>query len=155
MKLFLIFLFIQPIPSLFAQKQTLSFSTPAIWPTVTPKGVSNNGKYLTYTISSPANPTCWFVQATDNSWKEAIYGITEAFFTKDSRWFIFKNSGDSLEIVDLLKGQQRFIEKVVSFKIQENGSGQWIAYMLKIFGSGIGDLRNFEQYLLGKGILRV
>ncbi len=116
---------------LLAQKKLVDFSTPSVWPELEAKAISNDGAYMTYTITSPLTGTNLIVQSTDRDWKKELKGSSECMFTEDSRRLIFKNSGDSLGILDLNEDRLKYMERVGDYKTPKEGNGRWIAFKLK------------------------
>ncbi len=128
---YIVFILINLSESLFAQKKPLDFSTPESWPIIESPAISNNGKYISYTIAIHSKGNNYIVQAIDHSWKKEIAGIVNASFTADSRILIFRNLGDSLGIEELGTENIRYITNVEDFRIPQEGNGQWLFYQKK------------------------
>ncbi|PSL24148.1 alpha/beta hydrolase family protein [Chitinophaga ginsengisoli] len=101
------------------------------WPSLAGASISNNGKYVIYTIENqPAGSQTLVLQATNGSWKMEIPGGQDVLYThmtSDSRFAIYTTAGDSLCIVTLGSPDIEYLPPVSSFKL----SGQWLAYQLK------------------------
>ena len=109
----------------------MPLSVAAEWPTIKSEKISSDGKYIVYLVSSQKSGGDFFVQATDNSLKQQLQNATEASFTDDSRLLIFKNSHDSLGIMDLVNYDILYIPGILSFSINEGSDGHYLTYILK------------------------
>lgn len=118
------------INSVFAQKKSLDFSVQDNWPVLVPKLISNDGKYVVYTISTIKNGVNLTVQSTERAWKRTISSLENATFTQDSKRLIFSRS-DSIGILDLQKDSLYYITDANHLAMPKNGKGQWLAYQLK------------------------
>lgn len=134
-----------------AQKKPLDHSVYDGWQTIQERMISNNGKYVTYTINPQEGDGTLVIQASDNSYRKEIPRGYSAVITPDSRFVVFKIKPlfkdtreakikkkspndmpkDSLGIVEIGKDSVIRIPKVKSFKTPEKGSGLWMAYLLE------------------------
>src|SRR5687767_6296926 len=76
--------------SLLAQKKPLDHSVYDGWQSIGERAISNNGKFVVYTITPQEGDGMLVIQATDNSFKKEIprgYNVT---ISEDSRFVIFK-----------------------------------------------------------------
>lgn len=127
-----------PFSALFAQKKNLNFSIPYTWPLISSKKISNDGRYVCYTIGSDRGAigqeivdSIMCLQAVDSSWKVEIPISGQDFsFTEDSRNLLFKKGLDSLGIFNLPGRKLWFIDKVSSFSVSGQDQGQWLVYKL-------------------------
>ena len=118
---------------LVVAKPALPQGEPEDWPTLdySEMHLSNDGRYLSYSISTVKAGIDLVIQGTQTQWKKDISGANEALFTEDSRRAIYKRSDDSLEILDLEDHSIREIPAVERYKIPQGGDGRWLAYRRK------------------------
>jgi dienelactone hydrolase len=132
-----------------AQKKPLDHSVYDGWQNINERYISNDGRWVVYTITPQEGDATLVIQATDHSYKKEIprgYGAT---ITEDSRFVICKirplfkatrdarikkkkaddMPKDSLAIVEAGKDSVIRIARVKSFKTPENGHGLWMAYL--------------------------
>ncbi|MDR6941361.1 alpha/beta hydrolase family protein [Mucilaginibacter pocheonensis] len=114
----------------YAQKKALDFSVQDGWPALESKRISNDGKYMMYTITTIKSGTDMVVQATGTKWSRKITNLKNAEFTQDSKRLTFERP-DSLGILDLQKDSLYYITGVNDSKMPKNGSGRWLAYHVK------------------------
>src|SRR5438876_71578 len=129
--LFLLVLFVHYMTCCFCQKPPITSSIYYKWTSVGAPAISNDGKYVLYTIKNqPEKNQTLVMEGTNLSWKMEITGNLNAIFTQDSRYAVFAKSKDSLGIVTLGKSSVEYISNVSSFKLPQKGSGEWLAYQL-------------------------
>jgi dienelactone hydrolase len=95
--------------------------------------ISNDGKYFTYNYSKGlGNENILIVSSADTLWQMQFPGADFAtgFFSSDSKSFIFKRM-DTLYFVNLHSKAVRKVANVVSIKLPESNTGEWLAYQLK------------------------
>ena len=148
---FFIFLFIVK-QSVVAQKKPLDHSVYDSWQSIGQKLISNDGKWVVYTIDPQEGDNELVIQstATDTSYKKTIARGYNALITEDSRYLIFrikpffketreatikkKKSDempkDSLGIVELGKDSVWKTPRVNGYRIPEKSFG-WVAYQLE------------------------
>jgi dipeptidyl aminopeptidase/acylaminoacyl peptidase len=134
-----------------AQKKPLDHSVYDSWQSIGERMISNNGKYVVYTITPQEGDGNLVIQAADNSWKKEVPRGYGASITADNRFVVFKIRAlfkdtrearikkktpndmpkDSLGIMELGKDSVTKIARVKSFKTPEKGTGQWMAYLLE------------------------
>jgi dienelactone hydrolase len=90
--------------------------------------ISDNGEYVSYTITDHLAGTKLVVQKSNNDWKKKFDGASMAVFTHDNRWSIFKSGKDSIGLLALDKGEVNYISSVNEYKISEDS--KWLAYRL-------------------------
>jgi dipeptidyl aminopeptidase/acylaminoacyl peptidase len=133
-----------------AQKKPLDHSVYDGWQSIGERAISNNGKYVLYTVTAQEGDGALILQAADNSWKKEVPRGYSAAITEDSRFVVFKIRApykdtrdarikkktpndmprDSLGILELGKTDVTKIPRVKSFKTPEKGTGQWMAYLV-------------------------
>ncbi len=147
-----IFILIALLP-LFAvaQKKPLDHSVYDGWQSIGSRIISDNGKWITYTISlQEGDDTLVVLPASDVKNKLVIPRGTNPVITNDSRYLVFRIKPafkdtreakikkkkpdempkDSLGIVELGKKEVVKIPRLNSFKTPEKGYG-WVAYLVE------------------------
>ena len=150
---FLLFLFFPFY--LLAQKKPLDHSVYDGWQSIGERMISNDGKWVVYTITPQEGDADLFIQSTDGTnYKKQISRGYNAVITEDSRFVIFKIKPwykdtrdarikkkkpedmpkDSIGIVELGKENVFKAAKIKSYKTPEKGFG-WVAYQKEIVPS--------------------
>lgn len=129
---FLAFIFLCNLAS--AQKKILSLEDTFDWPALTTdQQISNDGKYIYFSIKSEKNQFN-MVKSVSGNWERKITGgkdvLSDSKFTEDNRHLIFIN-GDSLAILDLKKDSIQYIADVSTFQVPEGGTGEWLVCGIK------------------------
>jgi dipeptidyl aminopeptidase/acylaminoacyl peptidase len=145
-RIFFLFLF-SPF-YLLAQKKPLDHSVYDSWQNIGERMISNDGKWVVYTVTPQEGDADLFVQSTDGStYKKQISRGYSAIITEDSRYVVFKIKPgyketrdarikkkkpeempkDSIGIVELGKDDVFKVAKIKSYKTPEKGFG-WLAY---------------------------
>ncbi len=116
------------------QKPCIDSTTYDKWPSLKSPMISNNGNYVSYSISKyPEDSSIVVVQAVhNNKWKTQFLQATSPHFTRDSRLFIcgIGQAHDSLCLLDLDNREVKYISGIKSFKLQNNGKEGWLAFKL-------------------------
>jgi dipeptidyl aminopeptidase/acylaminoacyl peptidase len=133
----------------FSQKKPLDHTVYDGWQSISEHAISNDGKFVVYTINPQEGDGELVIQTSDNSYKKEIARGYNATITEDSRFIIFRIKAffkdtrearikkktpdqmpkDSLGIVEFGKDSIIKIPRVKSYKTPEKGSG-WLAYHL-------------------------
>lgn len=137
--LFISFLLTFSYSNLAAQDLNVSSPKPSIdtsvykkWPNLQGGIISNDGRYVCYTIDNqPVGSRTLVLQSTQDKWKIEIAGATGARFTPDGRKAVFIKPNDSLCIVSLGSPSGICIPSVISFKLFENNKAEWLAYQIQ------------------------
>ena len=136
--------------SSFSQKKPLDHSVYDGWQSIGERMISNDSKWVVYTICPQEGDTVLVIQQADGSNKKEIERGFNATITEDSRYVVFrikpyqkdlreariKNKKredypkDSLGILELGKEEVNKIAKVRSYKIPAKSSG-WAAYWME------------------------
>ncbi|MBL0135055.1 MAG: S9 family peptidase [Chitinophagaceae bacterium] len=136
--------------SLFAQKKPLDHSVYDGWKSAGERTISNNGKYVVYSIVPQEGDGTLYVKGLENGYMKEIPRGYQATITDDSRFVVFKirpyfkdtrdarikkkkpedMPKDSLGIIELGKDSVLKIARVKTFKTPKEGDGQWLAYHL-------------------------
>src|SRR5687767_15163896 len=134
-------------PALFAQKKPLDHSVYDSWQRIGERMISNDGKWVVYTIEPQEGDNELVVQSSDAQYKMIIPRGYSALITEDSRFVVFKIKPffkdtrdarikkkkpedmpkDSLGIVELGKESILKIAKVKTFKAPQKSHG-WVAW---------------------------
>jgi dipeptidyl aminopeptidase/acylaminoacyl peptidase len=133
---------------LLAQKKPLDHSVYDSWQSIGERMISNDGKWVVYTVTPQEGDADLFIQSTDGTnYKKQISRGYNAIITEDSRYVVFKIKPwyketrearikkkkpedmpkDSIGIVELGKDDVLKVAKIKSYKTPEKGFG-WVAY---------------------------
>ncbi len=144
------------LPALFAalfsysQKKPLDHTVYDGWQRIGERMISNDGKWVVYTIDPQEGDNELVIQSSDAIYKKTIARGYNAVITEDARYVIFKikpffkdtreakikkkkpedTPKDSLAIVELGKDSVWKIAKVKTYKTPEKEAG-WVAYHLE------------------------
>lgn len=149
-KLFCLTVLILSIPAVWAQKKPLEHSVYDSWQHIGEKLISNDGKWIVYTIDPQQGDNELVIQSTASKYKKSVPRGYNAVITEDSRYLVFKIKPffkdtrdakikkmkpsdfpkDSLAILEL--GTENILKKaaVKSFKTPKESFG-WLAYQLE------------------------
>ncbi|HVT87087.1 MAG TPA: prolyl oligopeptidase family serine peptidase [Chitinophagaceae bacterium] len=148
-KYFFSILFFSPL-LLLAQKKPLDHSVYDSWQSIGERMISNDGKWVVYTVCPQVGDTTLVIQSSDARYKKEIEHSKNAVITEDSRFAIFKIRPwykdlreawikkkkpdeipkDSLGIIEFGKATIWKLANVKSYKTPEKAAG-WVAYQLE------------------------
>jgi dienelactone hydrolase len=104
------------------EKPSLDLHSPKDWASIGGEKISNNGKYIYYSVfNQPAGKRTGVAQAVSGSWKKEFLNASTASFTSDSKHLVLKVA-DSLGIIDLEKVNTTYIPAIKSYKLSAKGS---------------------------------
>jgi acetyl esterase/lipase len=146
----IVIIFFVCVASIKAQKKPLDHTVYDSWQSIGRKVLSNNGKWIVYTIVPQEGDQELVIQSTDAKYKKTIPRGDSAIITEDNRFVIFhikpfykdirearirKKRGDdipkdSLGIIELGRDSIWKREKVKGYKTPEKSFG-WVAYHLE------------------------
>ncbi|MBS1654387.1 MAG: S9 family peptidase, partial [Bacteroidetes bacterium] len=146
----LLFFIIVIYGTVLAQKKPLDHSVYDGWQHIGERMISNDGKWIVYTIEPQQGDNELVIQSSDAIYKKTIARGYNAVITEDSRYAIFKIKPffkdtreakikkkkpeefpkDSFAIVELGKESVWKLQRVKSYKTPEHASG-WVAYQLE------------------------
>jgi dipeptidyl aminopeptidase/acylaminoacyl peptidase len=147
MNRFFIFIFFLPL-AVFGQKKPLDHSVYDGWQSIGERLISNNGKWVVYSVTPQQGDATLYLQSTENiAGKRAIPRGYNAAITDDSRYVVFKIKPlynetrearikkkkpedmpkDSIGIVELGKDGIVKVAKIKSYKVPEKAAG-WLVY---------------------------
>lgn len=122
----------------YAQKPSLDIKAIRHFPELRPmlpKSISNDGAYVMYTVSIPDTGSVLYIRSTKGDFVKEVKGLPQyysnASFTEDSRYAVFKLPGDSLCLLDLKSRKETYLPNCSSYQMPDEGSGQWLAYRQK------------------------
>jgi acetyl esterase/lipase len=135
---------------LFAQKKPLDHSVYDSWQSIGERMISNDGKWVVYTIDPQQGDNDLVIQSSDASYKKIIPRGYTAVITEDSRYAVFRIKPlykdtrdarikkkkpddmpkDSFGIVELGKENVWKTARVKNYKVPEKEAG-WVAYHLE------------------------
>jgi dipeptidyl aminopeptidase/acylaminoacyl peptidase len=136
--------------SAFSQKKPLDHTVYDNWQSIGEKMISNDGKWVVYTINPQEGDNDLVIQSADNQYKKIIPRGYNATITEDSRFVVFKIKAffkdirqarirkkkpedfpkDSLAIMELGKESVWKKAQVKSYQTPAEGFG-WIAYQME------------------------
>ncbi|WP_026769997.1 prolyl oligopeptidase family serine peptidase [Asinibacterium sp. OR53] len=136
--------------TVYAQKKPLDHTVYDQWQSITERTISNDGKYVAYTINPQEGDGVLVIQAVNGAYKQEIARGYSAVVSNDNRFVIcrikppFKDTRDarikkkkpedmpkdSLGIIDLVTGRVTKTARVKSFKMPDE-IGTWLAYLLE------------------------
>lgn len=148
-QLFLSFLLLGIVANAVAQKKPLDHSVYDGWQHIGERMISNDGKWVVYTIDPQEGDNELVIQSADAKYKKTIPRGYTALITEDSRYVVFKikpfykdsreakikkkkaddTPKDSFAIVELGKEEIWKTEKVKIYKTPAKAAG-WVAYHL-------------------------
>ncbi len=134
----------------FAQKKPLDHSVYDSWQHIGERMISNDGKWVVYTIDPQEGNNELVIQSSDAKYKRSVPRGYSAIITEDSRFVIFKIKPlykdtreakikkkkaddmpkDSIGIIELGKEEIWKAAKTKSYKTPQKSSG-WVAYQLE------------------------
>lgn len=143
-------IFILSVSFLYAQKKPLDHSVYDNWQHIGERMISNDGKWVVYTVDPQEGDNELVIQSSDAKYKKSIPRGYTAVITEDSRYVIFKIKPlykdtrdakikkkkpddmpkDSLAIIELGKEEVWKKEMVKNYKTPQKSSG-WLAYQLE------------------------
>ncbi len=135
---------------LFAQKKPLDHSVYDGWQSIGERMISNDGKWVVYTITPQEGDNELVIQSSDAQYKKTVPRGYSAVITEDSRYAVFKIKPlfkdtrdarikkkkpddmpkDSFAIVELGKDLVWKLPRVKTYKVPEKEAG-WVAYHLE------------------------
>ena len=144
-----IFLFLLTTHCLFAQKKPLDHSVYDMWQHIGERMISNDGRWVVYTIDPQEGDNELVIQSTETGYRKSISRGYNALITEDSRYLVFKIKPfykdtrearirkkkpedfpkDSFAILELGKEDSWKTEKVKGYKTPAKTWG-WVAYQL-------------------------
>ncbi len=146
----LLFLFVVVSTVLVAQKKPLDHSVYDSWQSIGERMISNDGKWVVYTITPQEGDNELVIQSADARYKKTVPRGYNAVITDDSRYAVFKIKPffkdtrdarikkkrpddmpkDSFAVVELGKDSVWKAAKVKTYKTPEKEAG-WVAYHLE------------------------
>ncbi len=135
--------------AIWAQKKPLDHTVYDGWQSIADRQISNDGKYVAYSVNPQEGDGTLYVQAVSGGYKKEIARGYGPVITEDSRFLIcrikpfFRDTRDakikkkkadempkdSLVILELGNENLTKIPRLKSFKVPDE-SGQWLAYLL-------------------------
>ncbi|MGB8192674.1 MAG: prolyl oligopeptidase family serine peptidase [Chitinophagaceae bacterium] len=132
-----------------AQKKPLDHSVYDGWQTIGERTLSNDGRYIVYSVTPQEGDATLVIQATDNSYKREVPRGYNATISEDNKYVVcrvrplFKDTRDArikkkrpdemprdtLVILNLATDSLARIPRVKGYKMPEKGAG-WVAYHL-------------------------
>src|SRR6187549_2923052 len=150
MRLYILVFLLFTFNFLLAQKKPLDHTVYDSWQSIGERMISNDGKWIVYTINVQEGDNELVIQSSDAKYKKTVPRGYSAVISEDSRFAIFKIKPyykdtrearikkkkpddmpkDSFAVVELGKDSVYKVPKVKTFKTPEKGFG-WAAYHLE------------------------
>ncbi|NML23329.1 S9 family peptidase [Pseudoflavitalea sp. G-6-1-2] len=150
-KMPLLFMAVLCSTAALAQKKPLDHSVYDGWQSISERVISNNGKYVAYTITPQEGDGTLVIQATDKSFKKEFPRGANPVITPDNRFVLFRVKPffkdtrearikkkkpedmpkDTLVVFEFGKDSILRVPNIKGFKTPEKGTGQWMAYLLE------------------------
>lgn len=121
-------------------KPPLDMGSFANWPALGNAQISNDGKFVFYTVENFVSGTADLViKSTDLQWGREIERINAytAVFAADSRCVIFMKPGDSLGILHLGTDVIEYKAAIKTYQVPRQGAGEWIAFQMHYPGNNV------------------
>lgn len=151
----------------FSQKKPLDHTVYDSWQSIGERMISNDGKWVVYTVCPQAGDTDLIIQSSDAKYKKEVEHSKSATITEDSRFVIFKirplykdlreawikkkkpneMPKDSLGIIELGKDSVWKISNVKNYKTPEKAAG-WVAYQSEHLKKENSDENNASDLIL-------
>jgi len=124
-------LFPQILPEVM-RKPIIDSSVFSKWPSLGLASFSRDGNYVLYALENvPIGNQSLVIQSTHATWKRTIIGCSKANFSGNSRWVVYRTSGDSLCIFSIKQESRLYIPGVISYALPKNGEEAWLAYLVR------------------------
>lgn len=168
-KYIIIFCSLLSFNCLFSQKKPIDHSVYDSWQSIGERMISNDGKWVVYTICPQVGDTTLVFQSSDAIYKKEVEHSKNATITEDSRYVIFKirplykdlREGwikkrkydempkDSLGIIELGKDSVWKLANVKNYKTPQKSFG-WIAYQMERLKNSSYEENNSGDLILQK-----
>ncbi len=145
---FLVFCLMGLVNLLIAQKKPLDHTVYDSWQSIGERLLSNDGKYIAFTVNPQEGDANLVVQSVHGNYKKEFARGYAAEFTEDSRFLVFKIKPtfketrdakvkkkkaddlpkDSLAFLELSTDSLVKVPKIKSFKLPDD-SGNWLAWL--------------------------
>ncbi|SFF06947.1 Dipeptidyl aminopeptidase/acylaminoacyl peptidase [Chitinophaga sp. CF118] len=138
---FFLFLGASMYCSSYGQKPVLQLNSYKSWPEVTTGDLSNNGKYAFYQIRNyPVSQNTFVLKSTTGKELLSLLNLSDAKFSKNSRYLIGKLPNDTLFIYNLPKRSQKKIAGIGSYELLMIGKQE------KLIWKGINESFNVSDF---------
>ena len=128
-KLILATLFFIITNASYSQKKSIDTSVYGSWPFLSDLTISNDGRYVKYTIRNHSlKGDLHVLTSVDLKWK-SILPIGDGVFSNKSQFFIFLSKTD-LGIQKLGTLDVEYVPKVISYQVSKQIGHNWVAYLL-------------------------
>lgn len=134
----------------FAQKKPLDHSVYDGWQSVGERVISNDGKYVVYTVNPQEGDGVLYIQSSTGSYRKEIARGYNGIISDDNRFVVcrirpfFKDTRDarikkkrpddspkdSLAIIELATEKVTKIARVRSYKLPDESNNGWMAYLM-------------------------
>ena len=134
----------------FSQKKPLDHDVYDGWQSIGERKISNDGKWIVYSINPQEGDNSLIIQSQDNKYNKVVERGYGAVISEDNRFVVFRVKPlykqtreakikkkkaddmpkDSLGILELGKSEWAKIPRVKNFAMPEKGAG-WVAYLME------------------------
>jgi dipeptidyl aminopeptidase/acylaminoacyl peptidase len=118
------------IQALYCQNKIIDYNACQNWPRIDKQMISNNGDFLTYRVFTKSSLGYFVIQSTKSSWQRTLKNASDLIFTNNSKYLLYRIGDDTLSILDLSSDTIEEIEHIQSFKLQNTGDKEWLAYTI-------------------------
>lgn len=101
------------------------------WAFVSSGKISNDGKYVSYTIyNETPGKNKLVVQSTNSKWKTGFHEGSSGMFSEDSHYYIFSSGKDSVKMLQLGSDQVEIIPDAGNYFVSNSQSSTILAYRI-------------------------
>lgn len=111
--------------SLAAQQKPLDFEALENWPSIWNEQISDDGKWVTYTIRQKNRADVLVMKSTDNAWEKKVEGATNASIAGSN--VVYQEGKDSIVIYDLANDAVKKIIPGNTYKISGGEISPYLA----------------------------
>jgi dienelactone hydrolase len=134
----------------YAQKPPISESDVENWPNLAAGDISNDGRYISYSVLEGRSYYELYVRSVGNDVLIDLGRSGVGAFTEDSRAYLCLNSSDSLCLLDLAAKSLAYISGVKSYQLPKNGGLPLLAYQttdgnVQMLNRQTGDKQQFDR----------
>ncbi len=119
-----------------AQKPAIDSTALAEWPVINSETLSKDGAYMLYLVGQKGKfwaregQTLW-ICTSDGRWQTILERVVEASFTRDSRYVVIREVGDTLLLLNLATLGRRVFTGIDSYKMPKMGNGNLVVAGLR------------------------
>jgi dienelactone hydrolase len=115
----------------YSQKKVLDSASFSNWPLIEGQSISNDGKYVAYSVSGNNFGKALVIESIKDSLKIKIQGAGNGQFLEDNNSVVFKKGLDSVGIIQLNNNIYKYFEHVLSYSLLTVKENQWLICQLE------------------------